>query len=368
MSIRTGIVDLRCRYLNWFCSTDLETPGHLPYYLRMENTAIIAEGGGQRGIYTAGVLDAFLHFGFNPFTMGIGVSAGAQNLFSYFLEQPGYARRAIEELTREPGFFVPYRWVGERGIIDLDGYFAHSLNDPDYLLPFQRITKVQTQRRLYFVATDLESLEPVYLEPDESNVVEYLKASSAVPFLYKSGVSFGGRTLLDGGIADPIPVKRAIDLGAKRMIVIRTTSQGAEPGWRHRLEQFRKLRALPARMIRMLERHERAEHEAESLIENHDKDIELVMIKPEIPLKSQVFGSRSEDLVTDYKVGWYDGAQAIAGLGHWQATDSAVDRSASKAADGVANRTTTNRATNKVADKADEHGAVEPAEDTALLS
>ena len=96
MSIRTGIVDLRCRYLNWFCLTDLETPGHLPYDLRMENTAIIAEGGGQRGIYTAGVLDAFLHFGFNPFTMGIGVSAGAQNLFSYFLEQPGYARRAIE--------------------------------------------------------------------------------------------------------------------------------------------------------------------------------------------------------------------------------------------------------------------------------
>ena len=89
----------------------------------------------------------------------------------------------------------------------------------------------------------------------------------------------------------------------------------------------------------MLECYERAEREAEYFIDNHDKDIELVMIRPEIPLKSQVFGSRSEDLVTDYKVGWYDGAQAIAGLGHWQ-----------------------------VAGKADEQGAVEPAEDTALLS
>ncbi len=368
MSNGTGIFCIVGRYLNWFCLLGMETPRHLPYDLCMENTAIIAEGGGQRGIYTAGVLDAFLHFGFNPFTMGIGVSAGAQNLFSYFLEQPGYARRAIEELTREPGFFVPYRWVGERGIIDLDGYFAHSLNDPDYLLPYQRLTKVQTQRRLYFVATDMESLEPVYLEPDESNVVEYLKASSAVPFLYKAGVSFGDRTLLDGGIADPIPVKRAIDLGAKRMIVIRTTSQGAEPGWRHRLEQFRKLRALPSRMIRMLECYERAEREADYFIDNHDKDIELVMIRPEIPLKSQVFGSRSEDLVTDYKVGWYDGAQAIAGLGHWQVADSAVDRSVNRTADGVANRTTTNRATDRVADKADEQGAGEPAEDTALLS
>jgi len=51
----------------------------------MAHTAIIAEGGGQRGIYTAGVLDAFMQFGFNPFTMGIGVSAGAQNLLCYFL-------------------------------------------------------------------------------------------------------------------------------------------------------------------------------------------------------------------------------------------------------------------------------------------
>lgn len=306
----------------------METPRRVSYHSPMEHTAIIAEGGGQRGIYTAGVLDAFLHFGFNPFTMGIGVSAGAQNLLSYFLEQPGYARRAIEDLTRAPGFFVPYRWVGNRGIIDLDSYFARSLNDPDYLLPYQRITKVQTQRRLYFVATDMESLEPVYLEPDESNVVEYLKASSAVPFLYKPGVSFGDRILLDGGIADPTPIKRAIDQGARRMILIRTSSQSTEPGWRYRLDQFRKLRALPTQMIRMLERHEQAEHEAEHFINNHDAEFEIVTVKPEKPLKSQVFGSRSDDLVTDYKIGWYDGAQAIAGLGHWQAGEQAIEGAA----------------------------------------
>lgn len=303
----------------------MESHQRLPYDLSMVNTAIIAEGGGQRGIYTAGVLDAFLHVGFNPFTLGIGVSAGAQNLLSYFLDQPGYARRAIEDLTRAPGFFVPYRWVGDRGIIDLDGYFARSLNDPDYLLPYQRINKVQAQRRLYFVATDMDSLEPVYLEPDESNVVKYLKASSAVPFLYKPGVSFGGRTLLDGGIADPIPIKRAMGLGAKRMILIRTSSQSTEPGWRNRLEQFRKLRALPAQMIRMLECHEQAEREAEYFIDHHDEDIEVVTVRPEIPLKSQLFGSRSDDLVTDYKIGWYDGAKTIAGLGHWQTAEQPAE-------------------------------------------
>lgn len=284
----------------------------------MNHTAIIAEGGGQRGIYTAGVLDAFHHFGFNPFTMGMGVSAGAQNLLSFFLDQPGYARRAIEDLTRAPGFFVPYRWVGNRGIVDLDSYFARSLNDPDYMLPYQRITNVQKQRRLFFVATDLDTLEPVYLEPDESNVVDCLKASSAIPFLYKPGVSFGGRTLLDGGIADPIPIKNAVESGAKRIMLIRTSSQQQEPGWRFRLEYFRKMRMLPTQMLKMLECHEKAESEAQQFIDRNPAGIELVIIKPEKPLRSQVFGSRSDDLVTDYKIGWYDGAQSVASVGHWQ--------------------------------------------------
>ncbi|MBX2879031.1 MAG: patatin-like phospholipase family protein [Granulosicoccus sp.] len=284
----------------------------------MSHTAIVAEGGGQRGIYTAGVLDAFHYFGFNPFTMGIGVSAGAQNLLSYFLDQPGYARRAIEELTRAPGFFVPYRWVGDRGIIDLDSYFARSVNDPDYLLPYQRITTVQKKRRLHFVATDMSTLEPVYLEPDGGNVVDCLKASSAIPFLYKPGVEIGGRTLLDGGISDPIPIKRAVQQGAKRLLLIRTSGQDNEPGWRIRLEQFRRIRVLPTQILRMLDCHETAEKEAERFIDGNQEGIELVIIKPENPLRSQVFGSSSDDLVTDYKIGWYDGAQTIASVEHWQ--------------------------------------------------
>jgi len=59
------------------------------------HVAVVAEGGGQRGIFTAGVLDAFLDQQFNPFELGLGVSAGAQNLLSYFLGEKGYARRVI---------------------------------------------------------------------------------------------------------------------------------------------------------------------------------------------------------------------------------------------------------------------------------
>jgi predicted patatin/cPLA2 family phospholipase len=106
------------------------------------NRAIVADRGVQRGIYTAGVLDAFLAEKFNPFNMGCGVSAGAKNLLAYFLEQPGYTKRAIVELTAADDLLVPYRWMTSRNIIDLDGYFDRSVSDPDYWFPYQKTGEI----------------------------------------------------------------------------------------------------------------------------------------------------------------------------------------------------------------------------------
>lgn len=282
-------------------------------------TAIVAEGGGQRGIYTAGVLDAFLAAGFNPFEEGVGVSAGAQNLLTFFLRRPGYARRAIAELTAAPDFFVPYRWFGARGIIDLDGYFERTLRDPDYLLPYQRVETLREQRRLVFVATDRESLDPVYLEPDAETAMHWLKASSAVPFLYRSGVPFGDRCLVDGGVADPLPVRHAYERGARRILLVRTVGEGSEDcaGWRQRFARMGRLGALPLAMRRMLERHEAACREAEAFVASPPDDLELVQARPREPLRSQLFGSRSESIVADHGVGVADGERLLGRIAHW---------------------------------------------------
>ena len=286
------------------------------------NTAIVAEGGGQRGIYTAGVLDAFLAEKFNPFDMGCGVSAGAQNILAFYLEQPGYAKRAIAELTVAPDFLVPYRWMASRSIIDLDGYFERTVRDPDYRLPYQHIGDIQRRRRLLFVATDKDSLDPIYLEPDESSVVSYLKASSAVPFLYKSGVAFGGRVLVDGGVADPLPVRHVYEQGARRIVLIRTVHKGNLDNyslWRRRFEKVRRLPAAPTKLLDMLERHEAAMNDAWAFINDPPKNLELILIEPQSPLRSQVFGSRSNALLDDYEQGRREGHCAVQELLHWLA-------------------------------------------------
>lgn len=61
--------------------------------------ALVCEGGGQRGIFTAGVLDEFMRAQFNPFDLYLGTSAGAQNLSAYLCNQPGYGRKVIMRYT-----------------------------------------------------------------------------------------------------------------------------------------------------------------------------------------------------------------------------------------------------------------------------
>jgi predicted patatin/cPLA2 family phospholipase len=80
----------------------------------------VCEGGGQRGIFTAGVLDEFMRAQFNPFDLYFGTSAGAQNLSAYVCNQPGYARKVIMRYTTAKEFFNPVRFVRGGNLIDLD--------------------------------------------------------------------------------------------------------------------------------------------------------------------------------------------------------------------------------------------------------
>jgi len=289
------------------------------------HTAIVAEGGGQRGIFTAGVLDAFMDEAFNPFTLGIGPSAGAQNLFTYFIAEQGYARRAFAELTMAPDFFVPYRWLLKRSVIDLDGYFDKSMNDPEYRLPYQHLDAVKTRRQLQFVATCRESLEALYLEPDSSTVMNFLKASSAVPFLYKEGVRLHGRVMVDGGVADPLPVRRAYQQGARRILVIRNTpADNSWSSWSQKIYATRLRHAIvPTSLQLMLQRHEEAFLDAREFLQSPPENTEIVTVAPAKPLQSYAFGSRSAALTDDYKTGQREGQRILDRIGCWQASPAA---------------------------------------------
>jgi predicted patatin/cPLA2 family phospholipase len=89
--------------------------------------ALVAEGGGQRGIFTAGVLDAWLENDFDPFDMFIGTSSGSQNITSFLSRQKGHASRVILGLSCNKRFCQLSRGVRGGNVVDLDWYFENTI-------------------------------------------------------------------------------------------------------------------------------------------------------------------------------------------------------------------------------------------------
>ncbi len=281
-------------------------------------TAIVAEGGGQRGIFTAGILDAFQQQQFNPFRLAVGVSSGAQNLLSYWLGERGYARRLIEDLTTKPSFYVPYRWLFAKSVLDLDQYFTQIETDPEYRLPLESFDALVREKPIIFVATDKHSGEAIYLEPTSATVLKYLKASSAVPLLYQKAVSVNGYELFDGGVADPIPVVKAHAMGANKIVVVRTIpSKVSNSGWRKRLEIALKKPRLNSQLAHMLREHEHSYERAIEFIRNPPPGVSVLELSPPKTLQSHAFGSSSEELIDDYALGHQVGMDSVAKIHAW---------------------------------------------------
>ena len=189
----------------------------------MERTGFVLEGGGMRGIYTAGVLDELMDWGLAPDGI-LGVSAGAIHGASFVSGQQGRNIRYTKKYCRN------WRFMSLRSMLltgDLVGRVFSYEDLPDRLDPFDFDTFFRSPVRFYALATDVETGEAVCLEgkPDAHALLEALRASSSMP-LVSTIVEWEGRRYLDGGTADSIPLKRFEDMGYTRCLVVRTQPEG----------------------------------------------------------------------------------------------------------------------------------------------
>lgn len=141
--------------------------------------ALVCEGGGQRGIFTAGVLDEFMRAQFNPFDLYLGTSAGAQNLSAYICNQPGYARKVIMRYTTKREFFDPLRFVRGGNLIDLDWLVEATASQ----MPLQMDTAARlfdSGKSFYMCACRQDDYAPNYFLPTKQNWLDVIRASSAI--------------------------------------------------------------------------------------------------------------------------------------------------------------------------------------------
>ncbi|MCU8008534.1 patatin family protein [Shewanella sp. SM34] len=315
--------------------------------------ALIAEGGGQRGIFTAGVLDAWLDGGFDPFDLFIGTSAGSQNLSSFLARQKGYAKRLIRGLSRHKRFYRLGRGLVGGNVVDLDWYFEQTRQGM-FKLDLNAATASLGHRQLLITTTNASDRKGYFLSPSSKGQWrELLKASSALPFLYKQGVkltpwlsdnacnsdkasnngaanhsasdnsaSDHGAALsegidsdfyLDGGLAAPLPVREAYRRGARKIVVIRTVSEDfqAQSAWVHKLKSWICVSGFCPKTIDYLVQHEQAYQDELDFIANPPEDVEIVQIFAAENLQSKLLGSTDADLRHDYHAGLSAGKQFL---------------------------------------------------------
>lgn len=189
---------------------------------RKKRVALVAQGGGQRGIFTSGVLDSFLEAGFDPFELYIGTSAGALNISSYITRQHGFGHHFITQYTTSDRFFNLMKYVRRQQFMDLDWALEMAGSGCPEGLDVEKARETLLNRTAYACATNSHTLEPHYFRMFGENWLGVLKATCAIPMLYPSAVELANQHYVDGGVTGAIPAREAFNRGADIIIVIRT--------------------------------------------------------------------------------------------------------------------------------------------------
>jgi predicted patatin/cPLA2 family phospholipase len=279
--------------------------------LKTEKSALVAEGGGMRGVFAAGVLDVFFEEKFDPFNIYIGVSAGACNLSSHLAGQYGRNRRLYTDQMTRDEFISIGKFLAGGHMMDLDWLWDIMAKEEPLDTRGAASNLSRKKKEFIIVATSAATGEPMYLSPGPENMLDFLKASSSVPLLYRGFIEIDSVQATDGGVSDPIPVARAFEMGASRIAVIRTRPSGyvKRPG----LETF-----ISSRLLR---RHPKLSLAIMKQAGTYGRSVEFIADPPpgvsviEIsPPRKLLSGRTTKDrmlLTADYETGRESGRNAV---------------------------------------------------------
>ena len=216
-------------------------------------TGLVLEGGGMRGLFTAGILDVLME---NNVTFDgvVGVSAGATFGCNFISHQIGRVLRYNMNFRKDP------KYMGIRSLIktgDLVGaeYAYHVLPTKLDVFDFETFEKNPTE--FHVVTTNVKTGEPIYHRLDRIDYtgMEWLRASASMPILSKP-VVIGDYEMLDGGIADSIPLRYFESEGFTKNIVILTQPKGFTKKLTKLMPVFKAtMRKYPAIIEGMSRRH-----------------------------------------------------------------------------------------------------------------
>ena len=184
-------------------------------------TAVIDVGGGMRGMYACGVLDACLQSKVH-FDIAIGVSAGSANVCSYVAGQIGRNYMFYREYSSRPEYMSMQNLIKTGSYINMDYiYSTLSNSDGEYPLDFEAFDA--SDQEMIVVATNAITGKPAYFDRKwmRENQYDIIKASCSIPVV-NAPYMIAGVPFFDGALSNPVPVDKALEMGADKVVVILT--------------------------------------------------------------------------------------------------------------------------------------------------
>lgn len=245
----------------------------------LEKTGLVLEGGGMRGVYTGGILEFLLEKNLSlPYV--VGVSAGACNAASYVSKQSGRNKAITIGYADHPEYISYKRLIRSGELFNMDLIFNQIPNKEN---PFDYNVFFQSKQQFYIGATDCHTGETVYYEKKDlgEKLNKILRASSSLPFVAPV-IVHDGRTLLDGGLSDPIPINHSINHGNQKHIIILTQCKGylKKPAKRGMWYFMRKYRNYPG-LINIIKNRSHAYNMAIERVEKLEKEGKAFVFRPD---------------------------------------------------------------------------------------
>ena len=261
--------------------------------------SLILEGGTFRPIFSAGVMDALLDNNI-IFPYCIGVSAGITNGISYISKQKGRNLEVLAKYRNDKRYLGYGNFLKCKSLFGLDFVFDEI---PNKLVPFDMDTYKKYTGKILIGVTNAKTGKTEYLDgKDLDDKATFLRATCALPIFFPV-IKINDNEYYDGGLCDPIPIKKAITDGNEKHLIILTQPKGYKKDLSKKNIIVSKLlnHKYPNLKNSFLTRHEHY-NETVKFCEDLEKQGKAIILRPEYPLES--FEKDVNKLKSNYEHGY----------------------------------------------------------------
>lgn len=268
-------------------------------------TGLVLEGGGMRGLYSAGVMDVLMQQGFHPDVI-CGTSAGVTFGVNYPSQQPGRVLRYNLRLAGDKRYISVHSLLHTGDICNVD--FCYRLLPEEYD-PFDYDTYRHSGMRLFATVTNVRTGQAEYIEVEDCRTqMDVVRATASLPFLSRL-VHYQGEDYLDGGIVDNIPLDKCFAEGCDKVVVVLTRPKGEYTNDRLTLLSRIVYHQYPALQEAFRVRNHNYRQRIEQ-IERLEAEGKIIVLRPSVPMKISRLEHDPKKLQALYDLGVHDAQTA----------------------------------------------------------